>query len=222
MVSKPTNTEFKEIFDSAARKYDAVSNPYAVFRRRNFFVAHARGDCLEVGAGTGEIALALKRAGHRVVATDISSNMVSEIQKKGIEAHACDAEKLPFADGTFDTVVGAEMIYYLDNPDAFLQEVHRVLRQGGVLLLFSATNRAKFFDRVRGVLRVLGVGGTYFDDKAHEFIRPKALSHLLQKKQFRVLSMRRMIILPYRIIHVINLVFEKVFGVCIAIRAEKI
>lgn len=222
MASKPTNTEFKEIFDSAARKYDAVSNSYAVSRRRIFFIAHARGDCLEVGAGTGEIVLALKRAGHRVVATDISPNMVSEIQKKGVEAYACDAEKLPFADGTFDTVIGAEMIYYLDNPDIFLREAHRVLRPRGTLLLFSATNRAKFFDRVRGVLRMFGVGGTYFDDKAHEFIRPKALSRLLQKERFRVLSMRRIIILPYRIVHIINLALERIFGVCITIHAEKI
>lgn len=222
MVLKPTNAEFRDIFDHAARRYDAVSNAYAVARRREFFISNARGRCLEVGAGTGEISKALRETGHEVVATDISPNMVMEIQKKGIDAVVCDAEKLPFPDSSFDTIIGAEMIYYLDRPSRFIQEAKRVLRPHGSLLLMSATNRAKFFDFLRGILRVLGVGGTYFDDKAHEFVEPKKLARLLEGEGFQIVYKKRIIVVPYGSLHFFNILFERIFGVCITVYAEKI
>ena len=132
---KPTNKEFARIFDTAASSYDEMSNPYAVGRRKEFFLKYAKGDVLEVGAGSGEISLALKQAGHEVVATDISPNMVAEIQKKGIEAKVCDSETLPFPDSSFDTIISSEHIYYLDHPEKFIVEAKRVLRLGGRLLI---------------------------------------------------------------------------------------
>lgn len=225
MVLKPTNTEFREIFDSAAREYDAVSSLYAVSRRRDFFVAHARGDCLEVGAGTGEISLALKRTGHHVVATDISPNMVVEIQKKGVEAHVCDAEKLPFVDNSFDTVLGAEMIYYLDHPERFLYEIYRILRPGGQLLLSSANNTTKVYDRARAFLRALGIGHMYFDDKIREFVTAKRLTTMLESAGFRAVEAQKIIIVPFGFLDWLNRILEhtplKHFGIFILMKGEK-
>jgi len=160
---KPTNPEVRKIFDSAAEQYDIVTNSYAIRRRVEFFVSRAEGKCLEVGAGTGSISQALLAKGRGVVATDISPGMVEEMKKKGINAVVCDAERLPFPDALFDTVLASEMIYYLDHPEQFLKEARRVLKPGGTVLLSSANNRvARFYDWLRGILRPLGIGGTYF------------------------------------------------------------
>jgi SAM-dependent methyltransferase len=45
----------------------------------------------------------------------------------------CDAARLPFRDGSFDTVIANHVLYHLDDPDAALREFARVLRLGGRL-----------------------------------------------------------------------------------------
>ena len=208
-MAKPTNVEFKAIFNSAADRYDAISNSYAVSRRREFFVSRAIGDVLEVGAGTGEMARAIKDKGHKVIATDNSPLMVAEIQKKGIEAYECDAEELPFQENSFDTVVGAEMIYYLDEPEAFMQEAYRVLRPGGKLLLSSANNTTRLYDRFRALLRMLGIGQTYFDDKIRSFVSARDLEKLTTEAGFQSVQVQKIMPLPAGFLDRLNRVFEK-------------
>ncbi|OGZ42350.1 MAG: hypothetical protein A3C80_00790 [Candidatus Ryanbacteria bacterium RIFCSPHIGHO2_02_FULL_45_43] len=225
-MSKPTNSELASIFDSAAREYDDVTSSYAVARRRDILISWARGDCLEVGAGTGEVASALVKAGHHVVATDISPKMVEEIRKKlNIEAAACDAEKLPFQDASFDTVVGAEMIYYLDHPEKFVAEAHRVLKPGGRLLLSSANSTTKFYHKVRTLLRKMGFYRMYFDDSICDFFSERRLKTLLLHNNFKVVTVRKIIVVPFGAFDRLNKFLEKTplkhFGIFILVLAEK-
>jgi|SRR3989344_4952650 len=208
-MPKPTNAEFADIFDSAAQGYDQMSNPYAVSRRREFFIQNAKGDCLEVGAGTGEISLALKQAGHRAVATDISPNMVSEIEKKGIKAKVCDSETLPFADKSFDTIISSEHIYYLDRPEKFIAEARRVLRPGGRLLISSANHTTRFYDRIRAILRTLGLGQMYFEDKNRSFMTLGRMQGLLGSGGFKIVRSEKAIVLPVGFLDSFNRLIEK-------------
>lgn len=225
---KPSNEEVKMLFDAVAPRYDTITHSYALRRRIEFFVNHAQGDCLEVGAGTGEISRALIANGHDVVATDISSQMVSQIRNKiGIEAVVCDAESLPFSDESFDTVIGAEMIYYLDHPERFLAEARRVLRPGGRLLLSSANaGIARFYDSLRAFLRTLGFGrGTYFDDPVRQFPSPKEFTRFLHNVGFTVHEIKKAVILPTGTLDWLNRILEKTpfsrFSIFIFIHAEK-
>jgi len=206
---KPSNKEFAEIFDGAAPLYDHMSNAYAVRRRVEFFLAYAKGDVLEVGAGTGEVSRALKDAGHQVIATDISPNMVAQIQKKGIEAQVCDSEKLPFLDSSFDTVISSEHLYYLDHPEIFITEAKRVLRPGGRLLISSANHTTRFYDRARTVLRILGFGSMYFDDKNRSFMTTKKIEALLEHGGFRLVISHKAIVLPARFLDFVNRILER-------------
>lgn len=225
-MTKPTNTEFREIFDSAAKNFDTISSAYAVSRRCEFFLAKAKGDCLEVGAGTGEISKALGAHGHRVVATDISPKMVEEIKKKGIETVVSDAEYLPFPDASFDTIVGAEMIYYLDHPENFIKESYRILKPGGEFLLSSANSRARFYDYLRTFLRLLGFGGMYFDDPNREFMTEKKLRALLKGGGFQIKEMKTIMPLPAGFFDILNRLLEKTplryFGIFILMQAKKL
>jgi len=127
-----------------------------------------------------------------VVATDISPKMVREIKKQGIESKACDAEKLPFADNFFDSVVAAEVIYYLDHPESFFRESYRVLKPGGRLLISTANNTVKIYDRLRAYLRIFGIKGMYFDDKVREFMTHRRLQKLLQDRNFYKIRILRL------------------------------
>lgn len=225
MYQKPNNLKFREIFDSIASKYDSITHPYAVSRRIDLFLKFAQGKCLEVGAGTGQISKALSKK-HPVIATDISPKMVSEIKRKlEIKAITCDAEKLPFKNDSFDTIVGAEMIYYLDHPQRFLKECYRVLKPRGKLLLSSANESTKFYDQLRTILRKVGVGSTYFDDQNRNFITDKKLTNLLQKTHFTNIKIYKFILLPFKFLDPINRILEKTplnkFGIFIFSYATK-
>ncbi len=104
---------------------------------------------LEIGAGTGYFTLNLLRAGaiERATCTDISPGMLAALsanaQRLGlqVETVSADAERLPFADGSFDLVLGHAVLHHLpDLPTAF-GELARVLAPGGTLLFAGEPSR---------------------------------------------------------------------------------
>ena len=90
---------------------------------------------LEVGCGWGELAEWIARdTGAEVVAVDLSSRMVELARERGVDARVADVQQLPFADGEFDLVVAAWMLYHVPDLDRGLRELARVLRPGGGLV----------------------------------------------------------------------------------------
>ena len=91
---------------------------------------------LELGAGNGALwsqNLAKIPAGVTVVLSDISEGILADA-KKAIDQQSqfqyavFDAQKIPFADNTFDLVIANHMLFYCDNLAKTLQEVQRVLK----------------------------------------------------------------------------------------------
>ena len=251
-MHKPSNQQFAQIFDGIASRYNDVSNAYLVGKRKAILGSWARGRCLEVGAGTGEISRYLAKS-HEVVATDISPAMVEEIKKHGIdpvrsrardevaspedrgaatsngvEAYVCDAEQLPFENETFDTVIAAEMLFYLDNPDNFLREAYRLLKPDGRLLISCASNfPVKLYDQLRSWLRRMGMSrGMYFkEDPLKEFMTPSKLKAMLVRHNFKIVEMSKSPILPIASLDFLNRILEKTplkqFGIFIFTLATK-
>jgi SAM-dependent methyltransferase len=94
---------------------------------------------LEVGCGWGELAEWIAReTDAEVVATDLSPRMVELARERGVDARLADVQVLPFANGEFDVVVAAWMLYHVPDLDRAFTEIARVLRPGGVLV--CATN----------------------------------------------------------------------------------
>jgi len=90
---------------------------------------------LEVGGGEGELAERIRgELGAEVIAIDQSERMVEIQCSKGIDARVGDVEELPFADGEFDVVVAAWMLYHVPDLDRALAEIARVLKPGGRLV----------------------------------------------------------------------------------------
>jgi SAM-dependent methyltransferase len=90
---------------------------------------------LEVGGGEGELAERIRgELGAEVIAIDRSERMVEIQRSKGIDARVGDVEELPFADGEFDVVVAAWMLYHVSDLDRALADIARVLKPGGRLV----------------------------------------------------------------------------------------
>jgi ubiquinone/menaquinone biosynthesis C-methylase UbiE len=101
----------------------------------------APGKVLEVGGGEGELAERIRdELGAEVIGIDQSERMVEIQQSKRIDARVGDVRELPFADGEFDVVVAAWMLYHVPDLQRGLAELARVLRAGGRLV--AVTNAA--------------------------------------------------------------------------------
>ncbi len=87
---------------------------------------------LDLGCGEGRVGAALERRGHRVVGVDASPNMVA-LASECHEALVADATSLPFDDASFDLVVAYMALMNLDDLEAAVREVGRVLATGGRL-----------------------------------------------------------------------------------------
>jgi ubiquinone/menaquinone biosynthesis C-methylase UbiE len=105
---------------------------------RRELLRDARGDVLEIGAGTGLNLRAYPREGiTRLVLTEPDGSMRRHIEaKRGsapVEFETIDAtgERLPFEDASFDTVVGTLVLCEPRDPVAVVAEVARVLKPGG-------------------------------------------------------------------------------------------
>ena len=227
-MNKPTNDQIAKVFDKVASKYEQVVNPYTVGRRKRILVSWAKGKCLEIGAGSGELSLSLLKKGLTVVACDISPKMVKEIKKKGVEAYLADAKKLPFPDKSFDSLIASELVYYLDHPEKFIKEAYRVLRPEGRLLISSASASltTNIYNRVRSLLRSLGFGRMYFDDPVTNFPSVSKLRALLKKGKFKISEEHKIVIFPFSSLHWLNNTLEKTplnhLGVFILMNAKKV
>ena len=84
---------------------------------------------LDVAAGTGLISRLLEGRGHRVVAIDLSQEMLSH--HTGRHRVRAVADHLPFPDETFDAITFGYLLRYVEDPTATLREMSRVLRPGG-------------------------------------------------------------------------------------------
>lgn len=97
-------------------------------------------EVLEVACGSGMGLGYLAKTAKSVTGGDIDENNLSFARKhyhnrEKISVLFLDAHKLPFPDESFDTVILFEAIYYLENPEKFIEESQRVLRKNGTLII---------------------------------------------------------------------------------------
>jgi SAM-dependent methyltransferase len=134
-------------FDPAAEYYDRTRGlePAAHDAVLGQLVGElrGRGRCLEVGVGTGRIALDLHRRGVAMAGVDLSAAMLRKlVQKAGgappFPLAVADATALPVADGAVGAALVCHVLHLVDPWRRAVEELVRVVRPGGLVLVESA------------------------------------------------------------------------------------
>ena len=136
----------QEIYDRHSSRYDITQWPMELFAfgrlRQRLWEQVQGGRVLEVGGGTGRN-LPHYPAQARVAALDLSPGMLLRAVKRAdrvgrqVDFVLADAERLPFRDQVFDTVIATCVFCSVPDPVQGLRELRRVSRPGGTTLLLE-------------------------------------------------------------------------------------
>ncbi len=154
----PSRFRLPEMEGSAARRYDRLRGTEAQLadyrRRADELSAGLRpgAQVLEIAPGPGYFALEMARRGAHVTGLDISRTMVeiarSHAEESGmqIDFRQGDATELPFAGESFDLIVCQAAFKNFLHPVRVLDEMHRVLRPGGLAVIDDMRHEAGLGD----------------------------------------------------------------------------
>jgi ubiquinone/menaquinone biosynthesis C-methylase UbiE len=173
-------TERSISFDRAAEYYDRTRTfgDEANRAETELLVSElrSRSRVLEVGVGTGQVAMRLHAAGISMFGVDVSSAMLRKLVAKAggaapIPVVAGDAARMPFRAGTFDGVVMRHVLHLIPLWREVVEELVRVVRQSGVVLVnhggFSELGqkiRAKMEEFIGQRLHPVGLGWERWKD----------------------------------------------------------
>ena len=144
--------EHKNFWDKNAGRYDrfmrkdraAYEEMYALIRP----VVKGK-TVLELATGTGLIAKNIVNAAAHIEASDTSAEMIREAKRRNHSAKLYfsvqDMFCLPYADESFDVVIVSNALHIVPQPEKALAEIHRVLRDDGVLIAPTFTHAENSF-----------------------------------------------------------------------------
>jgi demethylmenaquinone methyltransferase / 2-methoxy-6-polyprenyl-1,4-benzoquinol methylase len=217
----PQKDYVRSLFDGIAYRYDLLNHLLSggvdfYWRRRA--IEHLRAIAprriLDVATGTGDFAIAAMRLRpEEIIGVDIAENMLAIGRKKivdrGLEKKITlrkgEAERLEIADGSMDAAIVAFGARNFEDLRKGLQEMHRVLRMGGriVVLEFSRPHafpvRQLYFFYFRRILPLIGRlvsksghAYTYLPDSVMRFPEGEEFMRLLQAVGFRETRQQRL------------------------------
>ena len=154
-------------------------------RRAGLIVAGAclrsETKALEIGCGTGMFTAMFAESGAKLVAVDISPDLLEKARKRGLDKDQVRFIEMRFEDpnlyGPFDAVIGSSVLHHLDVPRA-LAKIYEVLRPGGYVVFTEPNmfNPQVFFERAFSFLPCF----SYVSPDETAFVRWRLHALLLQ------------------------------------------
>jgi len=200
----------RRMFDRIAPVYDAMNRLMTAgldqrWRRITVERVVRPGDSvLDACCGTGDLAIAAARRGGEVTGLDFSERMLERARAKSpsIEWVRGYVLALPFPDASFDAVTVGFGVRNVDDLEAGVRELRRVLRPGGRLGILEITRPTGmlapfyrvWFDKVIPALGRLLPGGaayTYLPASVRRFPPPAELAAMLERDGFATVRFER-------------------------------
>jgi demethylmenaquinone methyltransferase / 2-methoxy-6-polyprenyl-1,4-benzoquinol methylase len=166
-------------------------------------VVHEGDRVLDAACGTGDLAIADRKAGGEVTGLDFSERMLERARRKDplVEWVRGDILHLEFEDGSFDAVTVGFGIRNVEDLEAGLAELRRVLSGGGRIGILEITRPrgalrpfyALWFDRIVPLLGKVLPGGsayTYLPASVKRFPGPDQLAEFLRRAGFEEVRWR--------------------------------
>lgn len=213
--------QIRRMFDKIAPSYDRLNHALSlgIDRRWRRTAVDALGihqpqQILDIATGTGDFALLLAKRikPQHIVGADISEGMMAvgreKVKEEGLQnvisfQHE-DCMQLSFPDGSFDAVTSSYGVRNFQNLDKGLQEMQRVLRPGGHLLIVELTPppsfpmKQLFWLYAHVVMPLLGrlishddSAYTYLPASMEAFPQPEQMEGILRKAGFTEVHWRR-------------------------------
>jgi SAM-dependent methyltransferase len=157
------------------------------------------GRILDWGCGWGQMTQLLRGAGLEVAAFDYKPGRDPEGGMERLDRFpeieafiSGDPRRLPYAAGEFDAVLSCGVLEHVEDPDASLDELRRVLRPGGTLYVYKLPNRYSYLEWVARRLGTYHHGAAPFD----RLYTVGSAERLLEAHGYEVHSCRRANMLP--------------------------
>ena len=213
--------QIRRMFDKIAPSYDRLNHALSlgIDRRWRRTAVDALGkhkpqQILDIATGTGDFALLLAKRikPQHIVGADISEGMMAvgreKVKEEGLQnvisfQHE-DCMQLSFPDGSYDAVTSSYGVRNFQNLDKGLQEMQRVLRPGGHLLIVELTPPPRFpmkqlfWIYAHVVMPLLGrlishddSAYTYLPASMEAFPQPEQMEGILRKAGFAEVQWRR-------------------------------
>ena len=195
----------ESMFNSIAPRYDFLNRFLSLgidryWRKRAIKIIAKRYKnpyILDVATGTADLSIAAaKSSGAKVVGIDISEKMLEigreKVTRKGLSESinliTADSENIPFPNGSFDVAMVAFGIRNFADPSKGLSEMHRVLRNSGMILVLEFSKPQGFPFRYLYNFyfkRILpSVGGLFSGNKAAYSYLPESVNSFPENKIF--------------------------------------
>ncbi|MEI8032813.1 MAG: bifunctional demethylmenaquinone methyltransferase/2-methoxy-6-polyprenyl-1,4-benzoquinol methylase UbiE [Chlorobiaceae bacterium] len=207
-----SRASIQQMFDEVAPTYDflnhllslGIDNYWrrtATNRAKKLLAQNPAPAILDVATGTGDLAASMSRiAGAKVTALDLSPEMLVLARKKypHITFHEGYAEKLPFADASFDIVSAGFGVRNFEDLEEGMREFHRILKPGGHALIIepmiprNAMLKKLYLIYFKNVLpKIAGLFSKstfaydYLPHSVEQFPQAEAFTAILKKTGFR-------------------------------------
>ncbi len=105
-----------------------------------YLPAHSEGRLIEVGFGNGEMLCELARLGWHVEGVDFDLAAVEVARSKGLTVYEGSLHERKYPDNSIDAILVSHVIEHVYDPVGLLSECRRVLKPGGMLVVFTPNN----------------------------------------------------------------------------------
>jgi SAM-dependent methyltransferase len=184
---EPHNLKAASVWSSGGGSYDNISRGIADALEHAVLRLNPRhGErILDLATGTGWTSRLVTRRGATVIGADIATDLVeaaranAKAENLGIAYQVADAEKLPFADGSFDAVVSTFGVMFATRPEAAAREIARVCRPGGRMALTTWTPDGNIFRMFQVMKRYMAAPPVPAPPSPFEWGNPDRIRELL-------------------------------------------